>query len=46
MRLRQHLLQHEDVHVGPAVSKEMQGEHADIVVFTGIAGDVAAAGKE
>jgi len=39
LRLRQGLLEHESVDVDQAVLKQMQREHADLVVFAAVAGE-------
>lgn len=46
IRLSQHLLQHERIHVHHAVLQQMQRQHADLVIFAAVACHLAAARKE
>src|SRR5271170_2484083 len=46
MRLCQDLLQHQGIDIHHAILEQMQGEHADFVIFAAIADHFAATGEE
>jgi hypothetical protein len=46
MRLCQDLLQHQGIYIHHAILEQMQGEHADFVIFVAIADHFAATGEE
>jgi hypothetical protein len=46
MRLCQDLLQHQGVDIHHAILEQMQGEHADFMIFAAIAGHFAATSEE